>query len=72
MWDPRHHPPIAHRGIELRERLGRRRWVVKRGLAWLLTFRRLGVRFARRADVLHELLPLAYARLCLRALRPPA
>jgi len=44
---------IARRGIESSERLGRHRWVVERTLAWLNRFRRLTVRYERRADI-HE------------------
>ena len=62
---------IARRGIESSERLGRHRWVVERTQAWLLGFRRLGVRYERRADLLQGLLHLACALLCLRFLPPP-
>ena len=61
-------PRIARRGIDYSERLGRHRWVVERSLAWLLGFRRLGVRYERRADLLRGLLHLASALLCLRVL----
>jgi transposase len=44
---------IARRGIESSERLGRHRWVVERTLAWLDRYRRLAVRYERRADI-HE------------------
>ena len=37
-------PRIARRGIDSSGKLGRHRWVVERTLAWLLGFRRLGVR----------------------------
>ena len=33
------------------ERLGRHRWVVERTFAWLNRFRRLRVRYERRADI---------------------
>ena len=36
------------------ERLGRHRWVVERTLAWLARFRRLTIRYERRADILLE------------------
>ncbi len=62
---------IARRGIESSERLGRHRWVVERTQAWLLGFRRLGVRYERRADLLQGLLHLACALVCLRFLSPP-
>ena len=62
-------PRVAHRGIDSSERLGRHRWVVERSLAWLLGFRRLGVRYERRADLLQGLLHLACALVCLKFLR---
>src|SRR5262249_287170 len=46
-----HIPRIARRGIQSRERLGRYRWVVERTLSWLTRFRRLNVRYERRADI---------------------
>ena len=64
-------PRIARKGIESSERLGRYRWVVERSLAWLLGFRRLGVRYERRADMLQGLLHLACSLVCLRFLSPP-
>ena len=45
---------IARRGIEKStSRLGRHGWVVERTLAWLSRYRRLCVRYERRADI-HE------------------
>jgi transposase len=61
-------PRIARRGIESSENLGRYRWVVERSLAWLVGYRRLGVRYERRADMLQAFLHLACALVCLRAL----
>ena len=49
---------------------GRHRWVVERTLSWLLGFRRLGVRYERRPDVLQGLLHLACALICVRFLNP--
>ncbi|MDP9365456.1 MAG: IS5 family transposase [Chloroflexota bacterium] len=63
-------PRIARRGIDSSERLGRHRWVVERSLAWVLGFRRLGLRYERRADLLQGLLHLACALICLRFLDP--
>jgi hypothetical protein len=40
-------------------RLGRPRCVVERSLAWLVGYRRLQVRYERRADILLGLLPVA-------------
>ncbi len=44
-------PRIARRGIESSQRLGRRRWVVERTLAWFAQFRRLAIRYERRHDI---------------------
>jgi transposase len=63
-------PRIARRGMESSQRLGRHRWKVERGLAWLLGCRRLQVRYERRADLLDGLLRLACALICLRFLDP--
>ena len=62
-------PRIARRGIESSERLGRYRWVVERTLSWLHRFRRLKVRYERRADIHHGFLSLGCALICLRAVR---
>jgi transposase len=59
---------IARRGIESRDRLGRHRWVVERSQAWLVGCRRLGVRYERRADILHGFAYLAAALINLRFL----
>jgi transposase len=43
---------IARRGKECSEKLGRYRWwVVERTLSWLNRYRRLKVRYERRADI---------------------
>ncbi len=52
---------IARRGIESSQRLGRHRWVVERSLAWLAQFRRLAIRYERRADIHLALTTLAAA-----------
>jgi transposase len=61
-------PRIARRGIDSSERLGRFRWIVERTLSWLHRFRRLRVRWERRADVHLAFLTLGCALLCLRFL----
>ncbi len=61
-------PRIARRGIESRERLGRYRWVVERTLSWLNRFRRLNVRYERRADIHQAFLSLGCALICWRTL----
>jgi IS5 family transposase len=59
-------PRIARRGIESSQRLGRHRYVVERSLAWLVGYRRLQVRYERRADILLGFLHLACAVICLK------
>ncbi len=59
-------PRIARRGVESSERLGRHRWVVERTLSWLNRFRRLKVRYERRADVHQAFLSLGCALICWR------
>ena len=58
-------PRIARRGIESSERLGRHRWVVERTLAWFARFRRLAVRYERRADIFEAFHHLAAVLICL-------
>jgi len=61
-------PRIARRGIESSERLGRYRWVVERTFAWLHRFRRLVIRYERRADIHRGFLTLAAIVVCTRFL----
>jgi IS5 family transposase len=61
-------PRIARRGVEPRDRLGHHRYVVERSLAWLTGYRRLQVRYERRADILLAFTQLACALICLRQL----
>jgi len=60
-------PRIARRGIESKERLGRYRWVVERDFAWLNQFKRLAVRYERRADIHEAFLHLGCSLICLNA-----
>jgi transposase len=62
-------PRIAPRRIEPSDRLGRHRWVVERTFAWLTRFRRLVVRYERRAALLRAFLHLASALICFKALQ---
>ena len=57
-------PRLARKGIESKERLGRYRWVAERTLAWLHSFRRLAVRYERRADIHEAFLWLGAALIC--------
>jgi IS5 family transposase len=59
---------IARKGIDSSERLGRHRWVVERTLSWLSQFRRLTVRYERRADIHLAFLRLACVLICARFL----
>jgi transposase len=61
------HLGSPRRGIESGQRLGRHRYVVERSLAWLVGYRRLQVRYQRRADVLLGFLFLACALICLNS-----
>jgi transposase len=54
--------------VESSKRLGRHRYVVERSLAWLVGYRRLQVRYERRAEVLVGFLHLACALICLQSL----
>jgi transposase len=55
---------ISRRGVDSSERLGRYRWVVERTLAWLSRYRRLKVRYERRADIHQAFLNLGCALIC--------
>jgi transposase len=60
---------IARRGVDSSERLGRHRWVVERTLAWLARYRRLSVRYERRADIHEAFLHLGCSLICLNYLK---
>ena len=60
---------VARRGVESSERLGRHRWVVERTFSWLYRFRRLTIRYERRADLHQAFLDLACALICCNYLR---
>jgi len=62
-------PLIARRQSEHGSGLGRQRWVVERTFAWLHNFKRLLVRYERRADIHHALLALGCCLVCFRRLR---
>jgi transposase len=55
---------IARRGKDSSRRLGRHRWVIERTLAWLSSYRRLTIRYERRADLHEAVLYLACALVC--------
>jgi transposase len=60
-------PVIARRGTSHGSGLGRWRWPVERTLAWLHQFRRLRVRWERRADIHQGFLKLAVCLISWRA-----
>jgi transposase len=60
---------LAKRNIEHGSGLGRWRWVVERTFAWLNQFRRLRVRYEKRADIHEAFLSLGCALICWRFLR---
>ena len=62
-------PRIARRRVDSSERLGRHRWVVERTLAWLNRFRRLAIRYERRADIHEAFVILGCALICLNQIR---
>ena len=62
-------PRIARRGVETSEKLGCYRWVVERTLAWLARYRRLTIRYERRADIHEAFLLLACSLVCFNRLR---
>ena len=59
VWQRGIKPVIAWRGTDHGSGLGRHRWVVERTFTWLHQFRRLLVRFDRRADIHQAFLRLA-------------
>src|SRR2546426_978578 len=59
---------IARRRTEHGSGLGRYRWVVERTFAWLHNFKRLLVRYDRRADMHYALLALGCCLVCFRRL----
>ena len=61
--------PIARRGVDDSQRLGCHRWVVERTHAWLNRFRRLSVRYERRADIFLAFNIFGCALVCLNQIR---
>lgn len=60
---------IARKGIDASQRLGRHRWVVERTLAWLNRYRRLTIRYERRADIHQAFLTRGCALICFHTLQ---
>jgi transposase len=49
--------------------LGKHRWVVERTISWLHQYRRLRVRYERRADIHEAFLRIAGCLICLKLLQ---
>jgi transposase len=62
-------PLLAVRRTKHGSGLGRWRWVVERTFAWLNQFRRLRVRYDKRADIHEAFLSLGGAWICWQSLR---
>ena len=62
-------PEIARRATAHGSGLGRYRWVVERTFAWLHQFKRLLVRYDRRAEIHHAFLALGCCLVCFRRLQ---
>ncbi|MFH5927496.1 IS5 family transposase [Roseomonas xinghualingensis] len=60
---------IARRGLESSIHLGRHRWIVERTFAWLARYRRLTIRYERRANIHLAFTTLACALVCLGQIR---
>lgn len=60
---------IARKAGESSETLGRHCWVVERTLVWSGQFRRLTVRYERRADIHAAFLSLGCSLICLNAVQ---
>ena len=61
-------PDLAQRLTAHGSGLGVHRWVVERTLAWLHQFRRLRIRYERRADIHEAFLSLACSIICFKRL----
>lgn len=57
---------IARRGVDSSTHLGKHRWVVERTFAWFHRYRRLLVRYERRADIHLAFFTLAAALIAFR------
>jgi transposase len=62
-------PFLAKRNTQHGSGLGRWRWVVERTFAWLNQFRRLRVRYEKRADIHEAFLSLGCTLICWRFLQ---
>ena len=63
---------IARKGIETSKKLGKHRWVIERSIAWLFSYRRLAIRYERKANHFSAFLTLAATLTCYKRLRKAA
>jgi transposase len=61
-------PILARRNTEHGSGLGKHRWVVERTLSWLHQYRRLRVRYERRADIHQAFVDLGCILICYKTL----
>ncbi len=61
---------IARIGVDSSQRLRRHRWVVERTIGWLLSCKRLALRYDRSAVTITALARLAVTLICARRLAP--
>lgn len=59
---------IARKGIESGDTLGKHRWVIERSIAWLFGYRRLTIRYERKASHFRAFLTLAASLTCYKKL----
>jgi len=60
---------IARKGVETSKKLGKHRWVIERSIAWLFGYRRLAIRYERKANHFSAFLTLAATLTCYKKLR---
>jgi transposase len=59
---------IARKGVETSEKLGKHRWVIERTMAWLTGYRRLTLRYERKANHFLAFLTLGATLTCFKKL----
>lgn len=59
---------IARKGVESSDKLGAHRWVIERAIAWLFGYRRLTIRYERKAHHFSAFLTLAATLTCYKKL----
>jgi transposase len=60
---------IARKGIETSDKLGKHRWVIERTIAWLTGYRRLTLRYERKATHFLAFLTLGATITCYKKLQ---